>query len=148
VLSSTPITTIWPVNGEKVALYVEARFKDVEKAWQQNLGHSNKFHEAWLVTNTKLTSDAIKYAMCSGMKTIGWNHPPQEGLEVLIDQTGLHLITCLTLLSNSQKQQLLERGIVLCKELLVSRSALQSLGLQDSKISSIMKEVNQLCLTK
>lgn len=132
----------------KVALYIEARFRDVEKAWQQNPGHTNKFHEAWLVTNTKLTSDAIKYARCSGMKTIGWNHPPKEGLEVLIDQTGLHPITCLMQLSNFQKQQLLERGIVLCKDLLDSRSALQSLGLQDSKISSIMKEVKQLCMPK
>lgn len=130
----------------KVALYVEARFKDVEKAWQKNLGHTNKFHEVWLVTNTKLTSDAIKYAACSGMKTVGWNHPPKEGLEVLIDQTGLHPITCLTQLSNSQKQQLLESGIVLCKELLDNKSSLRTLGLSESKLTMVIKEMNQLCL--
>lgn len=132
----------------KVALYIEARFKDVEKAWQEKPNHANKFHEAWLVTNTKLTSDAIQYATCEGMKTIGWNHPHREGLEQLIDQSGLHPITCLTTLSSSQKQQLLERGVVLCKELLDNRSTLRSLGLPESKTSMIIEEINQLCLLK
>jgi hypothetical protein len=132
----------------KVALYIEARFKDVEKAWQEKPNHASKFHEAWLVTNTKLTSDAIQYAMCEGMKTIGWNHPHGEGLEQLIDQSGLHPITCLTTLSSSQKQQLLERGVVLCKELLDNKSTLRSLGLPESKTSMIIEEINQLCLLK
>ena len=55
----------------KVALYIQARFLDVEKAWQAQVGHAQKFHEGWLVTNTKLTTDAIQYAKCVGINAIG-----------------------------------------------------------------------------
>lgn len=32
----------------KVSLYIQARFLDIEKAWQQSKNHSQKFHAAWL----------------------------------------------------------------------------------------------------
>ncbi|OHA64220.1 MAG: ATPase [Candidatus Wildermuthbacteria bacterium RIFCSPHIGHO2_01_FULL_48_25] len=131
----------------KIALYIEARFQDVEKAWQKNPSHTEKFHEAWLITNTKLTSDAIRYAECVGMKAIGWSYPAEESLESRIDRSGLHPITCLTTLSSSQKRQLIEKGIVLCKELL-SKDALRSLGLQEAKVSAVVNEAEQLCRKK
>ena len=132
----------------KISLYIHARFQDVEKAWQQNPNHMEKFHEAWLITNTKLTSDAIRYAECVGMKAIGWSYPAEESLEIRIDRSGLHPITCLTTLSNSQKRQLLEKGVVLCKELLNKQDVLKSIGLQEAKISTIVNEAEQLCKKK
>lgn len=129
----------------KIALYVQARFEDVKKAWKKDPGHGQEFHETWLVTNTKLTDDAIRYAECVGMKAIGWRYPLNNGLEVRIDRAGLHPITCMTGLSRSQKQQLLAKGLVLCKEILEQRNALRSLGLPESKISSVISEINQLC---
>lgn len=131
----------------KISLYIQARFQDVEKAWQKSPSHIEKFHEAWLVTNTKLTSDAIRYAECVGMKAIGWSYPAEESLEIRIDRSGLHPITCLTTLSGSQKRQLIEKGIVLCKELL-SKNVLRSLGLQETKISAVVNEAEQLCRGK
>lgn len=67
----------------KIALYVQARFEDIEKRWKSQPGHGEKFHEAWLVTNTKLTSDAIRYAACIGMKVIGWSYPDRDNLQNL-----------------------------------------------------------------
>src|SRR3989338_3646485 len=131
----------------KISLYIHARFQDVEKAWQQNPNHMEKFHEAWLITNTKLTSDAIRYAECVGMKAIGWSYPAEESLEIRIDRSGLHPITCLTTLSNSQKRQLLEKGVILCRELL-NKNALRSLGFQETKITAIVNEAEQLCKRK
>ena len=132
----------------KVALYIEARFQDVEKAWKQNASHAQKFHEAWLVTNTKLTTDAISYARCIGIKAIGWSYPAKDGLEVRIDRAGIHPITCLTTLSRFQKQQLLEEGIVLCKEIMDNKDKLSFLGLGESKTSTVIDEINQLCFPK
>ena len=132
----------------KISLYIQARFQDVAKAWQQNTAHREKFHEAWLVTNTKLTSDAIRYAECVGMKAIGWKYPPEDSLEIRIDRAGIHPITCLTTLTSSQKRQLIEKDIVLCKELLSNKDILRPLGIQETKISAIINEAEQLCKKK
>ena len=129
----------------KIALYVEARFEDVQKAWQRDSGHAQKFHEAWLVTNTKLTSDAIHYAECVGMKAIGWSYPPNNGLQNLIENAGLHPLTCLTALSNIHKRLLLDKGLVLCKEIFENKNLLQELGLNELKIKQIEQEIDNLC---
>lgn len=129
----------------KISLYIQARFQDVEKVWEQNPTHTEKFHEAWLVTNTKLTSDAIRYAECVGMKAIGWNYPESESLEIRIDRAGIHPITCLTTLSTSQKRQLVQKGVVLCKDLLNKQTLLRSLGLQEIKITQVLAEAKGLC---
>lgn len=132
----------------KISLYIQARFQDVEKAWKQNSAHTEKFHEAWLITNTKLTSDAIRYAECIGMKAIGWNYPESGSLEMRIDRSGVHPVTCLTTLSNSQKQLLIQKGIILCKDLLSKQDALRSFGLPETKINAIINEAKQLCQQK
>jgi len=123
----------------KTTLYVQARFEDVQ---------TRKFHEAWLVTNTKLTSDAISYAQCVGMKAIGWSYPANESLEILIDQSGLHPVTCLTTLSVSNKQNLLNKNIVLCKELSQDKSLLQTLGLGATQVDQVGQEIKELCKTQ
>ena len=129
----------------KISLYIQARFEDVERAWQKNREHAKKFHEAWLVTNTKLTSDAIAYAECMKMKAIAWSYPTGDGLEAHIDRAGLHPITCLTTLTASQKRQLLDKGVVLCKEIMTSKNILKTIGLNDTKASQVFSEIKELC---
>lgn len=129
----------------KVSLYVEARFEDVQKAWKSSPDHAQKFHEAWLVTNTKLTSDAIRYAECVGMKAIGWSYPRDNSLEMRIERSGLHPITCLTTLNHFQRQQLLSENIILCKEIAAHQDLVQSIGLSKLAIDEILSEINQLC---
>ncbi|MBI5401401.1 restriction endonuclease [Candidatus Wolfebacteria bacterium] len=129
----------------KVALYAQARFEDVQKQWQKQPNHGSKFHEVWLVTNTKLTSDAIQYASCAGMKAIGWSYPPDGNLQNLIESVGLHPLTCLTTLSSVDKRRLLDRGLVLCKEIFENKKFLLELGLNESKIKQIEREIDNLC---
>ncbi|MEK7509093.1 MAG: ATP cone domain-containing protein [Patescibacteria group bacterium] len=129
----------------KIALYVQARFEDIEREWKKRPEHGEKFHEVWLVTNTKLTSDATDYAKCVGMTAIGWSYPHGDGLETRIDKHGLHPITCLTSLSGSQKRQLVERDIILCVELLKDLSVLQHVGVSQSKVAAITEEIIHLC---
>lgn len=129
----------------KVALYVQARFEDIERKWKAQPGHGSKFHEAWLVTNTKLTSDAIRYGLCVGMKVIGWNYPDDESLQNLIEKSGLHPLTCLATLSNSQKQQLLNKGLLLCREILENNAILETVGLDKAKQAKVVNEIRELC---
>lgn len=115
----------------------------MEKAWQTKPSHEKKFHQAWLVTNTKLTTDAIQYARCVGIRAIGWSYPPGESLPELIERAGLHPITTLTSLSRSQKRQLMDKGIILCRE--IEPGALKSIGLMDNKAKRVTDEARELC---
>jgi len=128
----------------KVALYVQARFQDIEKKWRSEPEKTQHFHEAWLITNTRLTSDAIQYARCSGMKAIGWNYPPEGSLEQLIDKAGIYPITCLTSLSNAEKKQLLQSGVITSKELSSDDGILRSLGVSASRRQRVLDEISIL----
>jgi len=48
-----------------------------------------------LVTNTKFTSEALRYCSCVGVELLGWNWPKGKGLEDLIDAKKLYPITIL-----------------------------------------------------
>lgn len=128
----------------KVALYVQARFEDIERKWKSQPDHGEKFHEAWLVTNTKLTSDAIRYAACIGMKAIGWSYPNRDNLQNLTEQSGLHPLTCLTSLNGSQKRRLLNEGAILCKDLIGKLDLLRSVGVGQEDIPKVTKEIDEL----
>ena len=132
----------------KVALYVQARFEDVQKVWKAQPGHAERFHEAWLVTNTRLTSEAVQYARCVGMRAIGWSYPPGQGLAELLERAGLHPITSLTSLNRSQKVKLLEAGIVHCRELVEKPKALAELGISEAVRSRVIDEARNLCQSR
>jgi ATP cone domain/Restriction endonuclease len=129
----------------KIALYVQARFEDIEKAWQSQAGNSQRFDEAWLVTNTKLTSEAIQYARCAGMQAVGWAYPAGGSLAELIEKANLQPVTSITSLSKAQKSRLLEAGIVLCRELLEKPQVLAGLGISAAAGARIMQEAEDLC---
>jgi hypothetical protein len=101
----------------KIPLYIQSRFKDLEAAWSKKIGHSNKFHQGWIFTNTRFTSDALQYGSCAGLQLISWDYPNDNALKERVDRTGIHPITCLTTLSKREKKALIELGIITSKEL-------------------------------
>ena len=129
----------------KIPLYINSRFKDVEAEWIKIPGHANRTHQGWVVTNTKFTTDAIQYGNCSGLKLLGWDYPVKGSLKDLIDEFGLYPITCLTTLTRTEKQQLLDMKIVLCKEICNNAKLLSDLGMNEIKISKVMEEGQKLC---
>lgn len=130
----------------KVALYIYARFLDVKKAWEKVPGHNQFFHQAWLVTNTKCTSEAIRYGKCTGLKIISWRYPKNESLEYLIEKKGLYPITILPSLNKYAKSRLAESKIILAKDLL--KYSLGDLvhvtGLSSNIINKLQKEAKEL----
>ncbi|MEK7551982.1 MAG: ATP cone domain-containing protein [Patescibacteria group bacterium] len=128
----------------KTALYVKARSEDLANI-EFDYGGKRKFDENWLVTNTKFSSSAINYGKCAGMIMIGWNYPNQGNLQDIIQDSGLHPITCLQSLSNTQKTAILSSGTVLCKSLRPDSEVLKSLRLNKEKLEEIGKEVSVVC---
>jgi len=131
----------------KIPLYIEARFRDVEAEWINLPGHGTKFHQGWLVTNTRFTADAIQYGSCAGLKLIGWDYPEKESLRSTIDTFGLYPITILTSLTKAEKQKLLENKIVLCKEIVQQSKLLSSIGIKQVRIKKIIEDASGLCQT-
>jgi len=134
----------------KVALYVKARFDDIKASGaifdygnDGNTGKHRALDEGWLVTNTKFTSEAIRYGECAGLRMIGWNYPARGNLHDLITESRLHPFTCLTTLSEVDKKNLLEHNVILCKD--ITPEVLKGIGLPADKISAIRKEVSQVC---
>lgn len=101
----------------KVAMYIWARFIDVKEAWEFEKSEAHHFHQGWLVTNTKVTTDALTFAECRGIKVISWGYPEGNNLQELINRTNLYPITCLSSLGPKTLQSLLDRDIVTCKRM-------------------------------
>jgi len=133
------------ISNVKVPLYIQARFKDTEAQWLKLPGHETKFHQGWVVTNTKFSSDAIQYGNCAGLNLLGWDYPMKDGLKDLIDKLGLYPLTCLATLTKSEKQNLLGRKVVLCKEIRDNEQYLEQAGVNPSRIKGVLEKSRQLC---
>ena len=131
----------------KIPLYIQARFKDVEQQWKLIPGHGTKFHQGWVVTNTRFTGDALQYGQCAGLYLMSWDHPGKESLKDRIDRSGLYPITCLGSLTRMEKQQLLDLGVVLCKEICKEPALLSRAGVRSARSNAVLKEGAELCAT-
>ncbi len=129
----------------KIPLYIQSRFKDVENSWIKLPGHIHKFHQGWVVTNTKFTTDAIQYGNCMGLHLVGWDYPKRGSLREQIDQAGLYPVTCLTSLTLDEKSKLLALNVVLCKEVGANPTLLTKIGVTSERIENIVKESEEVC---
>ena len=129
----------------KVALYVHARFEDIHNNLEKSAAGIGVFTRAWLITNTSFTSQAIQYASCAGLALTGWNYPKGHTLQDLIMRTQTHPITCLTTLTDTHKNTLLESGIVLCRDIVNNPKPLEVMGLNKARIDSVISEGIMLC---
>ncbi len=95
----------------KVALLQYARFLDLKE---------KGITEGWLVTNTKVTDQAKRYANCAGIKIIAWSYPPQGSLQELIESKGLYPITVLPHMKRSAFEALASHNILTLRDLVFS----------------------------
>lgn len=124
----------------KDALYVHARYEDLARAPEA----SSRVDEGWLVTNTRFTRNAIRYAQCANLTLIGWDYPRDRGLLEMIETAGVHPLTCLTTLSEGEKRRLLENKVVLCRNVRTPHM-LEEYGVEPQKVSKVMEEASRLC---
>lgn len=124
----------------KDALYVKARYDDLRMAPEA----SSHVDSGCLVTNTRFTRNALRYAQCSNLRLIGWDYPRTRGLLTLIEEAKVHPITALTTLSDGEKRRLLEQKIVLCKSVQTPH-LLQEYGVKPERIPQVTQEAQRLC---
>ncbi|MCC2599447.1 restriction endonuclease [Myroides ceti] len=129
----------------KTPLYVQSRFVDVKQRWKSQVGHDTKLHRGGLYTNTRFTTDAIQYGTCVDLMLVSWDYPPQNSLKARIDKAGLYPLTALATLTKTEKRQLLDKGIVLCKEVYENPILLEQLGINESRQRKILDDSLKLC---
>ncbi|GAA4324929.1 hypothetical protein GCM10023115_41280 [Pontixanthobacter gangjinensis] len=127
----------------KIPLYIDSRFRDIYAFEKKKVSG-----QGWVVTNTKFTGDAITYGKCAGLKLLSWDYPENNCLKKLIDEAGIYPITVSTLLSESEKQFLLEREIITGKELVKSSFYLDHQGISENRKQRILAEFEILCTNK
>jgi hypothetical protein len=127
----------------KVALYVYARFEDIEA--QSGRNSETDYTDRLLITNTKFTKQVEVYAACVGLQLISWNYPAKGNLQELIEITGVHPVSCLTTLSEANKQYLMERDIVLCRQIKHNPDSVAPLGLSNHELAKLHEEIADLC---
>lgn len=125
----------------KDALYVYARYEDLSRSPEK----SSRVDEGWLVTNTRFTRNAIRYAQCTNLTLLGWDYPSGRGLMHMIENKRVHPLTALTTLSDSEKHRLMENNIVLCRSI-QSPHLLQEYGVKPDRVAKVMEEAKHLCL--
>lgn len=93
-----------------------AVFEDITEGHQ--LGHNKlKIDYALIVSNTKLSEHAKRYADCRGISHISWSSPPNHDLQTMIEEKKVYPITIIKGLSSTTRNKLTSNGITLLKQL-------------------------------
>jgi len=129
----------------KIPLYINSRYNDIETYWNVNSKKTSKLTKGWVVTNTRFTKDAISYGNCANLYLLSWDYPKNDGLKDRIDRLGLYPVTVSTLLTKREKQFLLSRDVVLCRQLIGDAFYLDHLGISEIRKEKILKEIKMLC---
>jgi len=135
------------ISDVKIPLYIQSRFLDVQTFWNQRAGQQKKVLQGWVVTNTRFSTDAEQYGNCMGLYLMGWDYPRNNGIRDWVDQLGLHPLTSLTTLTRAEKQQLLDKKLVLCKSLHLNPSLLSEIGVKEPRLQRVVNECVALCQT-
>ncbi|MBU0763036.1 MAG: restriction endonuclease [Candidatus Altiarchaeota archaeon] len=126
-------------SGLKEALYTWARFEDLTAGGQS-------FQKPWIITNTKITSEAIKYSLCKGMLTTSWGYPEHQTLQDMIEGECMYPITILRNVSNEMKEALCHRNIMLVKDLInMGADEISKIThVKQKKLGPLMQEIHGL----
>ncbi len=128
----------------KVSLYVHSRFLDIKEEWLTKPENQDTRFEPLLITNTRFTEDAVQYGTCAGMTLISWDYPQVNSLKNWIDRSGFHPITSLKSLTNQDKKKLLDKGIVLCREIVSDPGLVADLRIPPRRMKNLIKEATAL----
>lgn len=116
-----------------------AVFEDVTEGYALGLNNL-KIDYAMIVCNTKLTEHAKRYAECRGIKSIGWNSPPDHDLQTMIEEKQAYPVTFIKGLNAANRQMLTSNGIILLKQLTATnlRELRRRTGISRDKIESLV----------
>lgn len=129
----------------QVPLYIRSRVNDIEAKRKQLPEFNGYTFYGWIVTNTRFTEDAMDFGKCSGLHLVSWDYPKGHSLKDMIDTYRMFPITTLTELNKREKQQLMDKGVVLCRQIVSNPKVLEDIGISKPKITKVLDEANDLC---
>lgn len=128
----------------QVAMYSQARRLDL--AGKRSCAADRCGIDGFMiVTNTKFTSTAEHYAECVGLELLSWDYPKHNNLHDRIQRSGLYPISVLDSLSLAQRRALIERGAIVCRDIVEKPHLLRHAHLSTKKTEAVISEARQLC---
>jgi predicted RecB family endonuclease len=120
------------------AMYTYARFLDLSR---------QRFDKPWLVTNTKCSLDARRYAKGVGLKITSWNYPKGSSLLDMIEKKGIYPITILKSLPKDVRLKLYDLKVLVANDLLEKDMMwlIKNLELPEKRIHDVMHEIKVIC---
>lgn len=97
-----------------------AVFEDITEGFEMGLNNL-KIDYALIVSNTKLSDHAKRYAYCKGIRHIGWSSPNKHNLQTMIVEKKFYPITFLKALNADSRLKLTSNGVLLLKHLAVQK---------------------------
>ena len=132
------------ITSVQTPLYVKSRIDDIISRYADENRFEGYIFTGWIATNTRFSSDSESYAGCIGLRLLGWDYPEDNGLKQIIERERLYPVTALTRITRKEKQLLLEKGIVTCRQLFDNPSVLDSTEFNQKKSTALIKELNDI----
>ena len=125
----------------QVILYMKARFQDILDGGY----YKNKKPRQMIITNTKFTDNAKKYAKCSRTEVVSWDYPVKYNLHHYILDSHIHPITALNSLPKKAREYFIEKKIVSIRELAKNNfeKLYECAFLSNKEIINIVAEVEE-----
>ena len=128
----------------KVPMYILSRFNDLKNTDFNFFSSNQQFTKCWIVTNNKFTEDAVKFGICSGLNLLSWNYPENNSLRDIITHYRVFPITCLTTITQAEKEILLLEDILTVYDFLHGGKNKTNLKLSQNRLKKVLNECHQL----
>lgn len=128
----------------QVPLYVKSRVEDIVTERSLQKEYKGFTFTPWVITNTKFSSDSIKFSEKNQIKLLAWDYPQNRGMKMLLEKYKLFPITILRSINVDEKKMLLKAGCVSIKQFHKEEKWKEMLNISHRKSSIIDKEINFL----
>ncbi len=125
-------------------MYFLSRMKDVSNITYSYFDKDRYITQGWLITNAYFTKDALEFGNYYGIEMLSWDFPKGKSIKNLTDDGALYPITCLTELSDKQKQELLNKDIILVQTMLENKDKLQKILKNKLQLEAVLQEAAEL----
>ncbi len=131
-------------TGLDVPMRQWARLDDIVAGYRGKRKNSINATSAWVVTNTKYSEHARRYARCRAVTLIGWNYPREGGLNEMIEKHHAYPLT-MAGLSRAEREKLVGSGIYNVLDFLDADAVLLGKqGLDELKVRRVRSLIERL----
>ena len=133
------------VTGLDEGRIARAIVEDVQEGYKEGR-NSFTIDKAMIVTNTKLSAHAKRYASCWDIKHIGWDNPEEENIGSMVSNRSLCPITILKGVNACTLNKLVDAEIVTLGQLLGEspREIAERSGIPEKEVSQLIDRARKL----